>query len=281
MAVRIVTDTASDFTVEQAQQANLTLVPMPITHEGKTYRDAYDLSKSDFYHLLTSSDSLPKTAQPAPQDFLMHFLDAKQHGDSVVCIVLSSALSGTLQSAMLAKTEAEYDEIYIVDSKCCTGAMMILVHEALRLRQEGASAPEIAAQLEALRPRVGLYAVLDTLEYLYKGGRLTRLQAGAGTLMSVKPIVTLDENGAVVVCGKSIGRKKAFDHLLALVRKVDMDPSYEPLFLYSALPQACEPLMDALEIPQQIRQTRMLEVGATIGTHVGPGVFGMVFVRRA
>ena len=281
MAVRIVTDTASDFTVEQAQQANLTLVPMPITHEGKTYRDAYDLSKADFYHLLTNSETLPKSAQPAPQDFLTHFLEAKKCGDSVVCIVLSSALSGTLQSAMLAKNEADYDEIYIIDSKCCTGAMMLLVREALRLRDEGETAAQIAAKVEALRSRVGLYAVLDTLEYLYKGGRLTRMQAGAGTLMSVKPIVTLDENGAVIVCGKSIGRKKAFDHLLTLIRKVDMDPSYEPLFLYSALPQACDPVMDALDIPPQSRSAHMLEIGATIGTHVGPGVFGMVFVRRA
>ena len=148
MAIRIITDTASDFSVEQANALGVGLVPMTITHMGKTYRCEYDLSRSDFYKLLTETDEVPKTSQPSPQDYLEKFLEAKEAGEEVLCICISSALSGTYQSAQIAKMEAENDAIHLFDSKTGTAAQMLLVKEAVRLAKEGCSVEQIVEKIK-------------------------------------------------------------------------------------------------------------------------------------
>ncbi|MBP3371405.1 MAG: DegV family protein [Clostridia bacterium] len=281
MAIRIITDTASDFTVEEASALGLGLVPMTITHQGKTYRCEYELSRSEFYRLLTETNELPKTSQPAPADYAKLFRDAKEAGDDAICICISAALSGTCQSAQIAKMDVDYDRIHIFDSRTGAAAEKMLVTEALRLAKENISAEEIIEKLSSLRDRMGLHAALDTLEYLYKGGRLTAVEAGAGIIMRIKPVVTISNEGTVAVAGKSIGAKKAFDHLVQILKSQDLDPDYPPVFLYSKDPTACHKLMDAFNIPETERESRMVELGGTIGTHVGPGVYGMAYVRRA
>ena len=280
MAVRIVTDTASDFTVEQAQQANLTLVPMPITHEGKTYRDAYDLSKSDFYHLLTSSDSLPKTAQPAPQDFLTHFLDAKQHGDSVVCIVLSSALSGTLQSALIAVGMTEDLDVALVDSLSATVGERLLVQEACRMRDAGGkTAQEIAEALRLLVPRVRIFACLDTLEYLARGGRIPKAVADVGMLVKLKPLVTVSPDGLVAMAGKAIGRHRAGDAIMKLMERHPIDPRYPLIPLYTGGRENCIAfLRQTAQAGYACSIEEAVSIGPTIGSHVGPGAFGVAYI---
>ena len=280
MAIRIITDTASDLSVEQANALGVGLVPMTITHEGKTYRCEYELSRSDFYKLLTGSDEVPKTSQPSPQDYLELFRQAKQAGDEVICICISSALSGTYQSAQIAKMELDYDNIHIYDSKTGTAAQMLLVREAVRLAEEGYTAQDILQKLSALRDRMELRAALDTLEYLYKGGRITRAAAGAGSIMRIKPVVEVTAEGIVEVVGKSMGAKKAFDSLVQTIKSHEMDENYAPIFIYAHDVGVCHKMMDVFDIPQEGRESRMVELGATIGTHTGPGLYGMVYVRK-
>ena len=172
MQIRIITDSAADFTSQELAANGITCVPMQITFGEDTYVDGIDLTPDVFWQRLISGEN-PKTSQPSPDAFLSVFEEAKAAGDAVICVLLSSALSGTLQSAVIAKGMADYEPIHIVDSLTAAIAEKVLVLHACRLRDESRlSAGEIAAGLEEFRSRVKLYACLDTLSYLARGGRI-------------------------------------------------------------------------------------------------------------
>ena len=172
--IRIVVDSSSDYQMSEIREKNLDLVTIAITIGEKQYVDGVDLERNQFYEILEKTGEFPKTSQPSPQQFLDIFLDAKEKGDEVVCIALSSALSGTYQSAVLAKDMAEYEPIYIVDSKTATCNIKVLADYARKLADDGRTAEAIAEQIEAIKSQVKVVAALDTLEYLSRGGRLSR-----------------------------------------------------------------------------------------------------------
>ena len=151
--IRILLDSSADFSAEEAKKHNLELVPINITMNETNYRDGIDITKDEFYDLLVSSEAFPMTAQPSPQDFLDIFEDAKEKGDQLIYLSLSSGLSGTFQSATLAKSMAEYDEIYLVDTLSATRAIRLMAEYACKLREEGKDAATIAAELENFRSR--------------------------------------------------------------------------------------------------------------------------------
>jgi len=211
--IRILLDSSADFSAEEAKVRNMELVPINITFGDKNYLDGVDINKDEFYELLTSTETFPMTAQPSPQDFLDIFEDVKEKGDQLIYLSLSSALSGTFQSATLAKNMAEYDEIYLVDTLSATRAIRIMAEYACKLRDEGKTAAEIAAELDEFKSRVVIYAALDTLEYLYKGGRLNKAAAAVGELANLKPIITVNAEGKIAVPAKALGRNKALSSL--------------------------------------------------------------------
>ena len=185
--IKILVDSSSDYTPEETNEKGIILVPVTITLDGRTYTDGIDLKRDEFFQLLTRSQSFPKTAQPSPQAFLTAFGEAKENGDELICILLSSSLSGTVQSALLAKSMADYEKIYIVDSLSATYNIKILADYALHLIKEGLSAPEIVDRIDRLKSHVKVVAVPDTLEYLYRGGRISRVSAAVGELANIKP----------------------------------------------------------------------------------------------
>ena len=166
MAIKILTDSSAEFTQEELKEMNIHCVPITIIFGDHAFLDGTELSKELFYHKLLEKKEFPKTSQPSPEAFLRCFNEAKATGDSVVTILLSSALSGTVQSAHIAREMCEYDKINIVDSLSATGGIRILVEEAVRLRDQGASAREITESIEVLRHRICIFAGLDPLEYL-------------------------------------------------------------------------------------------------------------------
>ena len=182
--IRILVDTSSDYTVEEIKANGMELAPLHITIGEKDYRDGYDLSKDRFYELLTSSEEFPKTSQPTPQDFVDVFEDVQEKGDELICILLSSKLSGTFQSATLAKSIVDYDNIHLVDSLGATHMIRIMADYALDLVKEGKSAIEIVAALEEMKSKIKVLAVVDTLEYLCKGGRVSKTAAGIPASMA-------------------------------------------------------------------------------------------------
>lgn len=277
MAIRIITDTSADFTPKQAAAANITIVPLPVTFGDTTY-DTID--KSFFYEKLIHGTDFPKTSQPSPQVLCSIFEEAKEAGDAVIAILLSSGLSGTYQCACLAKELVGYSEIYLIDSLSATVAMKILTEEAVKLRSNGAAAPEIVAALEELKGRIHIYAVMDTLEYLYKGGRLSKSQAQIGNLANLKPVITVTEQGTIKVTDKCIGLGMGSKAILKKLKNVHLDPAYPVHLLYAYDPANCLAFRDKLlaQYPD-LELTEPFNIGPVIGTHIGPNSLGIVIVN--
>jgi len=277
--IRILLDSSADFSAEEAKMRNMELVPINITMNGKNYLDGVDITKDEFYELLTTSEEFPMTAQPSPQDFLDIFEDAKEKGDQIIYLSLSSGLSGTFQSATLAKNMAEYDEIYLVDTLSATRAIRLMAEYACKLREEGKDAATIAAELEDFRSRVVVYAAVDTLEYLYKGGRLSKAAAAVGELANLKPIITVTQEGKMAVPGKALGRNKALSTLVKMVTEKDIDTTFPIYSLYAVGEENTEKLEQKLG-KEGVRVTKRLQIGSTIGCHIGPGAYGVIFVTK-
>lgn len=281
MAVRIITDTSADFDLQDAKKKNITIIPMSLTYGDETLLATYEIDNETFYKRLLENKEIPVTSQPSPDLFLQEFKKAKEAGDSVVAIIISGTLSGTLQSAVLAKQICEYDEIYIIDSQNATVGQKILVTIAANMANEGKTATEIAEKLEQLKEKVRVYAVVDTLEYLYKGGRLSKAEAGLGTLASIKPVLQVTQEGNVAVLYKCVGRKRARRQLLETIQSASVDESYPAFYLYSADRENCLDFQAELEKVSPLTNcSEMVELGPTIGTHVGGGAYGLAFIEK-
>ena len=277
--IRIIVDSSADYSLEELKEKNMEQVSLMITMEGNTYRGGVDISSDEFYEMMLRGADFPKTSQPSPQDFLELFEDAQEKGDSVVCITLSSGLSGTYQSACLAKNMADYSEIYVVDSLSATHLIRIMADYACKLRDEGKSAKEIADAVEALKSRVKVIAAVDTLEFLYKGGRLNKATAVIGDLANLKPIITLMPDGTLSVIGKCLGRNKAFAYLTKAMSEKNIDPDFPVYSLYAYGTENVEKLEQKLE-EIDIHCQKRVQLGTTIGAHVGPGAFAVVYVEK-
>lgn len=278
--IRIITDSAADFSADELRRYGVTMVPLQVTFGEDTYTDGITLTQEIFWSRIMAGEN-PKTSQPSPDAFLSAFEAAKAAGDSVVCVLLSSALSGTVQSATLAKSMADYDDIHIVDSLQAASAQKVLVLRACQLRDEGRlGAAELAEALRSFTKRIKLYACLDTLDYLARGGRIPQAAASLGALVQLKVIVRITEDGRVGMAGKGMGLHRAAAAVLKLAQQHKIDPAYPVYPLYTYNPEHC--LAFAKKLNQAgiaCREEDALPVGATIGTHVGPGVFGLVFVE--
>ena len=276
--IRILVDTSSDYTVEEIKANGMELAPLHITIGEKDYRDGYDLSKDKFYELLTSNEEFPKTSQPTPQDFVDIFEDVEEKGDELICILLSSKLSGTFQSATLAKNIVDYDKIHLVDSLGATHMIRLMAGHAQELIEAGKSAAEIVAVLEEMKSKIKVLAVVDTLEYLCKGGRVSKATAAIGEMAKVKPMITVAE-GEVAVIGKSLGKNKAISNLLKAFEECEADERF-PIYSVSTLgTENCEVFEKRFTDAGYSFKERV-QIGATIGTHVGPGAFGVIFVEK-
>lgn len=277
--IKILVDSSADYTVEQLKERNMELVPITVDFNGNSYRDGIDITSDVFYGMLTNSEEFPKTAQPSPQDYLDYFEDAKENGDSVICLCLSSGLSGTYQSATLAKNMTEYDEIYIVDTRTATLAIRLLAETACKLREEGKTAAEIFETLEILKSKTKIVAALDTLEYLQKGGRLSKAAATIGELANLKPLITVTEEGSIAVTAKALGRNKALVTLMKQIKEFEIDTNYPVYSLYTYGEENTEKVEEKA-IASGIEISERLQIGATIGAHVGPGAYGLVFIQK-
>lgn len=276
--IKFLVDSASDYEKTETEKKGILRIPITITLKDKNILDG-EITKDEFYQLVQNADELPKTSQPSPQDFLDVFEKAKENDDELICILLSSKLSGTLQSATLAKSMAGYDKIHIIDSLSATYVIKMMTEYGIQLRDSGKNALEIVDELEKMKSKIKLYAVLDTLENLKKGGRLSTVEAGIGTLAKIKPLVTLTEDGKVGMKGKSIGRKKALADIVKLVEKENINTNYPIYNIYSYGMDNNKLFLDKLnEIG--IAPDESLQIGPTIGTHIGPGAYGIIFVKN-
>lgn len=287
MTVRIITDSASDITAADIAAAGnpaLTVLPLSVTFGQTTYEDGVDLSHRRFYELLVEGDDLPMTGQVNPYAFERAISSAREAGEEVVVITLSGKLSGTNASAMTAAAAFE-DGVYVVDSKSVTVGERILVDYALRLVGEGLGAADIACALEQAREDIHVVGLLDTLEFLRRGGRIPASAAALGKLLSIKPVITITD-GVVELLGKARGSKNGRNLLTQQVEAAGgIDFSMPIELAYAGLDDAL--LRKYVEDSRHIWEGHVAlddlpvhTVGATIGTHVGPGAIALAFFKR-
>lgn len=283
MSIRIITDSASD--MSPAEHPALRVLPLSVTFGTDVYMDGVDIDHQRFYEMLVERDELPKTGQVNPYAFSQTIAEAREAGDEAVIITVGAKLSGTNQSARTALAEAPGGDVFVVDSNNVTLGERVLVEYALRLVDEGRSAAQIAAAVEAVRDRVVVIGLLETLEYLVRGGRLSAAAGAVGTLLNLKPVVAA-EDGLIVQLGKARGSKNGRNLLNQKVEKAGGVDFSMPLALgYTGLSDAVlkKYIEDsaALWAGHTEGELSIHTIGATIGTHVGPGAVAVAFFRPA
>lgn len=282
MPVRIIADSACDMV--SADHPQLTVLPLTVAFGTTVYQDGVDLSHERFYELLIESDELPSTGQVNPYAYTQAYEEAVAAGEDIVVIALSSKLSGTHQSAVTAAAQIDAS-VRIVDTQSVTVGEHILVKYALQLVDRGLDAQQIADAVEAARDRVVVIGLLDTLEYLRRGGRISGAMGAVGEMLSIKPVVTV-EDGEVHLMGKARGSKNGRNLLTKKIEEVGGADFSMPIELgYAGLDDKLlrKYIADSRALWEEYpgEELPVHSVGATIGTHVGPGAIALAFFKKA
>lgn len=275
--VHIITDSAADLEPREYEALGVTCIPLWVAFGDREYQENVDLSKDRFYELLLEGGEFPKTSQASPAVLEEIFEHAKEAQDEAVYITLSSALSGTYQTACMVREDVDYEGAFVFDSRNATGGQRMLVEYACRLRDQGLDAAGIIAGLEAIRDRIELYAVVNTLENLHKGGRISHAVYTLGNLAQIKPIISVDTEGKVNLPGKAMGMRKGMDFLGKRLSARKPDGAYPLYVMYTNDRSVAETLAQRLEA-NGWKIERIIQVGAAIGTHIGAEACGIVYV---
>ena len=279
MKTRIIIDSTTD--LPQELRSRFTVVPLTVHFGEESYEDGVTITHREFYEKLIESDVLPTTSQVPPQRFHDAFRAAVEAGEEVVAITISSRLSGTYQSAMIAAGDFP-GKVWVVDSRTAAIGAAILAEHALSLAEAGMSGAQLAAELEAERENICLVAMLDTLEYLKKGGRISAAVAFAGGLLSIKPVISLPD-GEIQILGKARGSKQGNNLLVREIEKAGgVDFTKPHLLGYTGLNDDLlrKYVADSAGLWEgHVDQLRSTPIGSVIGTHAGPGAIAVAFFK--
>ena len=279
--VRLITDSAADFEPFELEQLGISCIPIKVMVGQSEYEENVNLSKDQFFALLKETGASPKTSQPSPQILMDLFEEAKAAGEEALYITLAAALSGTYQSAAMICGDAESGLCHVLDSRNATGGQRLQLEYAARLRDEGKTAAEIMEAVKGIQGKIVLYACIDTLEYLYRGGRISQTVYKLGTMAQVKPIIRVAEDGSIEVPAKAIGMRKGMDMLCKRMEQQKPSKEHNVYVMYTAdrtIGQALAEKVRALGI--EVPEERVIQVGAGIGSHIGPNACGIVYVAE-
>lgn len=277
--VKILTDSSCDLSLERCAELGVEMLPITVHFGEESYRANLDFSNEEFYEKLAAAAELPKTAQITPAFFEKIFRGYQESGDEVVCLFISSKMSGTLQSATVAKDILGATNIYLPDTLNVTFALGLLVEEAVKMRDQGLSAAKIVENIQGLIPRVRLWALIDDLKYLKMGGRLSATSALVASILGICPIITL-KDGLVEVVGKARGKKAAFKFIQGLVEKEPVSADYGVSVGHAAVPETRDDFLDYFEDALKKREIYQLDIGSIVGTHTGPGAVGLAYIKK-
>ncbi len=277
--IQIITDSASDITEKEAEEMGIHVVPLRIQFEDGECPQMTEQDFLTFYERLEKANKLPQTSQPSPQAYLEQFERAKENGDDVLVITLSSGLSGTIGAARTAKDISEYDRIFIVDSRQAVIGQRILVEYAVKLRNAEISAEEIAEKLEEVRDQITACGLVDTLTYLKKGGRIPAALAAFGNVLGIKPVIILEDKILKLIAkvrGRNAGKKKLHEKL----EERGADPSFPVYFGFTSNREIGEEFMKETVEKYKLNQAKLYPIGGVIGTHVGTDCMAVAFVNQ-
>ena len=268
--VRIITDSASDIAANAVE--NITVLPLAVRFGEEEFLDGVTITNKEYYTRLTSGNVLPKTSQVTPFQFEEAIQKAIDDGDKAVVITISSKLSGTYQSACVAAANFDKKDVVVIDSLLATVSEQVLVMYANQLVEEGKSIEEVVETIEKVKSKVKLVGLLDTLEYLKKGGRISAAAAIFGSALSIKPIIQLVD-GAVEVADKARGKKNGIEATLKYTREHKIDESMPVAIGYAGVePDLLGSVVEASATGDNtnLKNWPVISIGSTIGTYTGP-----------
>lgn len=286
MSIKLIIDSASDINKEEADELKIIMLPMEVQIGSQTYLDGVDLTPQQFYEKLIESDDLPKTTQINPYRFVEAYKKAIDNGDEAIVITISSKLSGSYRNAVLAAKEldAYENKIYVIDSLNASIGERLLIQYALKLINEKKNIKDIVSQLNKRKNDIKFLAMLDTLKYLKKGGRISSLVAFSGELLSIKPVISI-VNGEVKLIGKARGSKNGKNLLNKLLEDcggINFDMPYGVIYSGTSDYTIKKYLLDSQHFYQDKADFIPIYVlGCTIGTHIGPGGIGVAFFANS
>nr|QOV09073.1 DegV domain-containing protein/M5005_Spy1226 [uncultured Dehalococcoidia bacterium] len=276
MSVKIVTDSTVDLEPDVIRALGIGIVPIYVRFGDRVYRDGVDISKADFYQLLKTSTLHPATSQPPPEDFARYYADSLNTTDHVISIHVSSRISGTYNSASLARNSmGQPGAIDVVDSRFNSAGLGLIVKEAALMAQQGAGAPEILAEVQSSIGKVHMFGVFETMKYLARSGRVSKTIAAAARVLNVMPLLTF-HNGEIVRAGLVRTINKGVDRIHEFVRA--RLPAREIIIVHSNIPEQAQELKRRLSGLVKAEIISITELGAALGVHGGPGVL-LVGVR--
>lgn len=280
MGVVVITDSTADIPQELVQKNNIIVLPLTVIFGQKQYKDKVELSSEDFFEMLENSEELPKTSQVTPNAFFDRYKEEIEKGNEIISIHISSELSGTCQSAYIAKNELNSDKIHIIDSKSATLGLGMIVLKACEMIDKGFDIQNILNSIEEYKNKVKLLIVVDTLEYLKKGGRLSGTQVLMGNLLGIKPILTI-KDGKVVLETKERGVKKASSRIIEFILSDINTSNLNKIGIaHARCKETALELMNSIKDKIPSVEFVFSEAGSVISTHVGPGAFGVVYEQN-
>lgn len=277
--VKIVTDTAQDFTPGFLMDKGISVVPLTVHFGDDSFLDGFELGGKAFYDKLRQSPHHPSTSQPSPAAFHEVFSRETEDGSAVVAITLSSGLSGTFQSAVIARAELPDRKIFLVDSKQASGGQGLLVLAAKRMADEGKSASYIVDAVSHMSSEIVTIFSVDTLDYLARNGRIGKAQHLLGSMLNMKPILGLDKDGVVAAVDRVRGKGKVIPRILELVsERIPKGSLVDAVFVHADATEELSKLKKSVNEFYQVREGYETEIGAIIGAHTGPGTLATFVV---
>ncbi|NLL51501.1 MAG: DegV family protein [Peptococcaceae bacterium] len=279
MPLKVITDSTCDLPAQLVKDLGITVIPLKVLFGEEVYTEGVDITNQEFYSKMEEHKELPKTAQANPSEFVDEFNKHLRNGDEVLGIFISSKLSGTYSSAVIAKDMLNDNRINLIDSEFATFGLGLLVAEAAEMARDGKSAPEIVERIEKVKREMHFYGAINTLENLKKGGRLTTTSAIAGTFLGIKPIITI-KNGSVELLSKARGLKKAFTWMLEDAIKNGADLNSKTVYLaHAENPEGLEDLKQMILARFKPQRIIECEIGSVVGTHTGVGCVGFCCLK--
>jgi DegV family protein with EDD domain len=277
MSITIITDTMCDVPKEYAEQYHIRALPLTVHFGSESFKDGVTITKNEFYDRLKKSEELPTTSQVPPIEFLDVFKEELDKGNEIICINGSGQLSGTYNSAVLAKNQLESHKIYVIDSEGVTLGAGMLAIKAARLAEQGMAAAEIEKEIRSSVKRMQYFFIVDTLKYLHKGGRISLSASVLGSILNIKPILVMKE-GKLEVIDKARGIKKALGAVFQMIK--DHHWSLENKVVgvnHTISPENLQLLEDYLHKEYKVKEVIRGDVGSVVAAHAGPGAVALYF----
>ena len=278
MTVKIVTDSTADLSPELIKELGITVVPLYVRFGKDVYRDREDITEDDFYKRLLQDPTHPTTTQPTPQDFAEVYRQLSSEADGIISIHISEKLSGTCNSALQGKKLMEKEcPVEVIDSKTTSMALGFIVMAAATIAKTGKSLPQVMEDMKQVVPSVKLLVLFDTLKYLAKGGRIGKAKSLLGSVLSVKPVLTI-KDGEFVPVGQVRSRFKGIERLFDFAK--DTADIEDLVVIHSTTPDEAKSLAERTSSVLSLKQVRIARLGPVLGVHGGPGVLAIAIRRK-